>query len=109
MKKLLFFAAIILSMGISSAFTRNTGTHLSGYIDDSMCAGMGKPMHGGDRETCAKKCMKMGAKAVFVSGDKVYKISNQKAVVKYAGKNVVIDGQLDGDTIEVTKVTEVKG
>jgi hypothetical protein len=108
MKKILFSIALFLSMGAAYAFT-GTDTHLSGYIDDSMCAGMGKPMHGGDRETCAKKCMKMGAKAVLVSGGKVYKISNQKDVQKFAGKNVVIDGKLDGDTIEVTKVTEVKG
>ena len=94
-------------MGITYAFAGET--HLTGYIDDSMCAGMGKPMHGTDRATCAKKCMKMGAKAVFVSGGKVYKITNQKEVEKYAGKDVVIDGKLDGDTIEVTKVTEVKG
>lgn len=108
MKKLLFCVVLFLSMGMTYAFA-GSDTHLSGYIDDSMCAGMGKPMHGGNREACAKKCMKMGAKAVFVSGGKVYKISNQKEVVKFAGKNVVIDGKLDGDTIEVTKVTEVKG
>ena|ERR1700743_3151101 len=108
MKKILFSVALFLSMGMAYAFA-GTDAHLTGYIDDSNCAGMGKPMHGGDRVTCAKKCMKMGAKAVLVSGGKVYKISNQKEVVKYAGKDVIIDGKLDGDTIEVTKVTEVKG
>lgn len=108
MKKLLFSLALFLSLGIGYAFA-GPDTHLAGYIDDSMCAGMGKPMHSADRATCAKKCMKMGAKAVLVSGGKVYKISNQKEVVKFAGKNVEIDGKVDGDTIEVTKVTEVKG
>src|ERR1700744_4306929 len=108
MKKLLFSVVLFLSMGMTYAFA-GADSHLSGYIDDSMCAGMGKPMHGGDRESCAKKCMKMGAKAVFVSGGKVYKITNQKEVTKFAGKNVEIDGKLDGDAIEVTKVTEVKG
>ena len=108
MKKILFSLALILSMGITYAFA-GSDTRLTGYIDDSMCAGMGKPMHSTDRATCAKKCMKMGAKAVLVSGGKVYKISNQDAVKKFAGKDVVIDGKLDGDTIEVTKVAEAKG
>lgn len=109
MKKLLLSAALFLSMGMGYAFAGGSDTtHLTGYIDDSMCAGMGKPMHGADRASCAKKCMKMGAKAVFVSDGKVYKIANQKEVVKFAGKDVVIDGKLDGDTIEVTKITEVK-
>ena len=108
MKKLLLSLALFLSLGMGYAFA-GPDTHLTGYIDDSMCAGTGKPLHGTARETCAKKCMKMGAKAVFVSGGKVYKITNQKEVTKFAGKNVQIDGKVDGDTIEVTKVTEVKG
>lgn len=107
MKKLLLSIALFLSMGMGYAFAAQD-SHLTGYIDDSMCAGAGKPMHGSDRVACAKKCIKMGAKAVFVSDGKVYKIANQKEVVKFAGKNVVIDGKVDGDTIEVTKVTEVK-
>ena len=65
MKKLLLSVALFLSMGIAHSFAGGVETHLSGYIDDSMCAGSGKPMHGGDRETCAQKCMKMGAKAVL--------------------------------------------
>jgi len=108
MKKVLIFTAILLSINICFAFTTGSDVHLSGYIDDSMCAGTGKPMHGSDRVTCAQKCMKMGAKAVFVSGDKVYKITNQKAVLKYAGQNVTIDGKLTDDAIEVAKITEDK-
>lgn len=79
MKKILFSVALLLSMGTGYAFAGNDA-HLTGYIDDSMCAGMGKPMHGDDRATCAKKCIKMGAKAVLVSDGKVYKITNQKEV-----------------------------
>ncbi len=108
MKKLLFSVALFLSMGMTSAFA-GTEINLKGYIDDSMCAGTGKPMHGSDRESCAKKCMKMGAKAVLVADGKVYKIANQKEVTKFAGKDVIISGKLDGDTIDVTKVTPAKG
>ena len=31
-----------------------------------------------------------------------------EAVLKYAGKNVTIDGKITNDSIEVTKVTEDK-
>jgi len=60
------------------------------------------------RVSCANKCIKMGAAAVLVVDGKVYKIANQKAVLKYAGKNVVVDGKVTNDSIEVTKVTETK-
>jgi hypothetical protein len=108
MKKYLLFVAIVLSMGTSFASVV-TETHLKGYIDDSMCAGSKTPMcTAATRAKCANKCIKSGAQAVLVVGDKVYKIANQKAVLKYAGKNVSIDGKITDDTIEVTKVTEEK-
>lgn len=80
--------------------------HLKGYIDDSMCAGsntaMGNAM---SREKCVNKCLKGGAKAVLVVGKKVYQISNQKEAVKYAGKDVVVDAKVTGDSIEITKIS----
>jgi hypothetical protein len=109
MKKVLIFAAILLSINICFAFTTGSDVHLSGYIDDSMCAGSKTTMSMGmSRINCVKKCLKSGASAVFVSGDKVYKITNQKAVLKYAGENVTIDGNLTDDTIDVVKITEDK-
>jgi hypothetical protein len=104
MKKYLLVLAVALSMSASFAF-KVDATHLKGYIDDSMCAASKTPMCTPEtRVACAKKCIKGGATAVLVVGDKVYKISNQKA----AGKNVSIDGKITDDTIEVTKVTEEK-
>ncbi len=108
MKKYLLLAALVLSMSASFTFAF-ADEHLKGYIDDSVCAASKTPMCTPEtRVTCAKKCIKGGAAAVFVVGDKVYKIANQKAVLKYAGKNVSIDGKITDDTIEVTKVTEEK-
>jgi hypothetical protein len=60
------------------------------------------------RMACVKKCIKGGATAVLVVGDKVYKIANQKAVMKFAGKNVTVDGTVDNDTVTVTKIAEEK-
>lgn len=106
MKKYLLSAALMLSMGATGAFAADDD-HLKGYIGDSHCNAT--DMGGLDaRIACVKKCMKEGATAVLVVGDKVYKISNQKAVLKYAGKNVSVDGKITNDSIEITKVTEDK-
>jgi hypothetical protein len=108
MKKYLLLGALVLSMSASFAF-RVDDEHLKGYIDDSVCAASKTPMcTAATRANCANKCIKGGATAVLVVGDKVYKITNQKAVLKYAGKNVTVDGKITDDSIEVTKVTEDK-
>jgi hypothetical protein len=108
MKKYLLSFALVLLMGASFS-VKAADEHLKGYIDDSMCAGSKTPMcTPATRANCAAKCIKSGASAVLVVGDKVYKISNQKAVLKYAGKDVSVDGKVTNDTIEITKVTEEK-
>jgi hypothetical protein len=81
----------------------------TGNISDSMC---GKS-HGANGGTMAKdhdctiKCVKGGSQYVFVVGDKIYKLADQKmaALEQHAGHRVEIDGTLKGDTITVTKVT----
>jgi hypothetical protein len=108
MKRNLMLFAVILSVGALFSF-RAADEHLTGYIDDSMCAGSKTPMcTAATRVNCAQKCIKGGAQAVLVVGDKIYKIANQKAVVKYAGKNVTVDGAVDNGTVTVTKITEDK-
>lgn len=109
MKNLLLSLAIALTVGMGMAVTRTGAQHMKGYIDDSMCASTKTPMCTPEtRVKCATKCIANGAAAVFVSGDKVYKISNQKDVLDYAGKNVELDASVNNDTIEVTKISEAK-
>ena len=108
MKKYLLSAGVAIALCASLAFKADDG-HLKGYIDDSHCASSKTPMcTAATRVNCAQKCIKGGVEAVLVVGDKVYKIANQKKVLKYAGKNVTVDGKVTDDTIEVTKVTEDK-
>lgn len=108
MKKYLFSAALVLAMAASFAF-KPTDEHLKGYISDSHCVANKTDMGSlSDRIQCVNKCIKGGAEAVLVVGDKVYKIANQKAVLKYAGKDVIVDGNVTGDSIEVTKITKEK-
>ena len=110
MKNLLLSFAIVLTVGLGMAFTHHSDTeHLKGYIGDSHCSMDKKDMGAeADRIKCVRKCMAGGAEAVLVSGDKVYKISNRKAVKKYAGKDVEVDANVNNDTIEVTKITAAK-
>lgn len=108
MKKYLLSAALVLFLGASFAF-KSDEVHLKGVIEDSTCAASKSQMMAGDsRVACVKKCLKSGASAVLVVGEKIYKIANQKAVLKYAGENVAVDGTITGDTIQVTKIAEEK-
>ena len=107
MRKYLLTAAIALMTCLAFAFT--SSEHLTGYIDDSMCAASAKPVcTPATRAACAAKCIKNGSKAVLVSGGKVYQIANQKSVMKFLGKNVAVDGNVTGSSIEITNVTETK-
>ncbi len=74
----------------------------TGYVVDKNCASK-KEMLG--NESCAQRCIKNGAKAVFVTEDgKIYNIPDQEKVVPVAGKKVTISGKMDGDTITVESV-----
>ena len=109
MKNLVLSFAIVLTVGIGMAFTRTDTQHLKGYISDSHCAESKSDMGAkADRIKCVNKCIAGGAEAVLVSGEKVYKISNQKAVKDYAGKDVEVDANVNNDTIEVTKIEDAK-
>lgn len=75
---------------------------LSGFLMDEKCSST-PAMRG--NSACAVRCIKGGSPAVLVTDDgKVYKISNQAKVTEYAGKKVVLTGDLNGDTIDVSKV-----
>ena len=89
----------------SSAAAQQTWT---GQIGDSMCGAKHKPMGTmkmADRE-CTEMCVKAGAKYVFIMGDKVFQIADQKdkALATHAGHTVLLTGELKGDTITVSKI-----
>jgi len=108
MKKFLLSSAIILFVAALSSF-RVDAVHLKGVIEDSTCANAKTQMSPlNDRIACVKKCLKMGAKAVLVVDDKIYQITNQKVAVPYAGKDVVVDGTLTNDSINISKIADAK-
>jgi Protein of unknown function (DUF5818) len=79
----------------------------TGYIADSKCGA--KAAHEGARE-CTIKCVKEGAKYVFVNDadKKIYSIADQDKVADHAGHHVTVTGSLEGDTMKVTSVEMAK-
>jgi hypothetical protein len=82
-----------------------------GRISDSMCGAKHKPAaeHGTSNASareCTLACVKNGAQYVFVSQGKVYKIANQDftGLQEHAGKIVQLEGELTGDTIQVSSI-----
>jgi len=89
---------------------------MTGMISDSMCGAshakmmaMHKDAKMTDRD-CTLACVKGGGKYVFVSDGKVYQIANQDlaALQKDAGESVKLTGDVNADTIKVSKVAMAK-
>ncbi len=91
--------ALTVTAGLASSVM---AAEFKGYIIDQQCAS--KPAMRGDVD-CANKCIKAGSPAVLVTDDgKIYKIADQAKVVPLAGKQVTINGTLQGETIKVASV-----
>jgi hypothetical protein len=81
-----------------------------GEISDSKC-GMHHPK-GADPHQCTLKCVKAGAKFVFVYRGKVYEIENQDApgLEEFAGQRVRLigDRSKDGKSFKVDRLVALK-
>lgn len=93
MKKIIATTGLYLSFFAVGAFAQT----MNGAIGDEHCGA--KHVNAKDSDmACVKKCMDGGAAAVFIVGDKVYKIDNLDAV---KGHEVTIDGKVTGDTVHI--------
>jgi hypothetical protein len=99
MKKTFATAGLFLSFFAVGAFAESwTGT-----VSDEHCGA--KHVAASDKDqACAQKCATGGAAAVFVAGDKVFKIDNQDAVKEHMGHKVTITGKMTGDSIHIDNV-----
>jgi hypothetical protein len=108
MRTMLAFTAAILFVAAPVIGADRTW---NGTISDNMCGAKhpggehdGKKMTDAD---CTKACVDgHGAKYVFVSGGKTYKIENQNfaGLKDHAGEKVALSGEMKGDTITVSKI-----
>ena len=105
--------AVVVSLSLGSALRAQDKTPAeqkwTGNISDSMC-GKSHGANGGTMQKdhdCTLKCVKGGSTYVFVVGDKIYKLADQKmaALEQHAGHRVEITGTIKNDTITVSKVT----
>jgi hypothetical protein len=86
----------------------------TGVISDSNCNGKhAADEHGGKKTTdadCTIACVKKGAKYVFVSDGKIFKLANQssKQIAAHAGQRVELTGTMSGDTITAKTMKATK-
>src|ERR1019366_7576443 len=77
---------------------------ITGTITDAMC-GKNHMMQGESAAQCTRECVKKGSAFALISGDKVYTLKGDKAqFVKFAGANVVIEGETSGTTVTVKSI-----
>lgn len=77
---------------------------ITGTITDAMC-GKKHMMQGESAAQCTRECVKKGAAFALISGDKAYTLKGDKAQFdKFAGANVVIEGETSGTTVTVKSI-----
>ena len=89
----------LVAMGLGASLMAED---FKGVVMDDKCSGISGMK---SNVECIQKCIKGGSPAVLVTADgKVYKIANQDKILASAGKNVTVDGKLEGDTITIASV-----
>jgi len=75
----------------------------TGWISDSKCGVKGANDKAGE---CTTKCVKEGAKYVFVNDadKKVYVVDAQEKVADHAGHHVKVTGAVEGDTLKLSTI-----
>jgi len=109
MKKAMTVLAAALFLSVTAVAADKTW---NGTISDNMCNAKhaSGDEHGAKKMSesdCVKACVDgHGAKYVFMTGGKSYKIENQDfADLKaHAGHKVALTGEMKGDTITVSKI-----
>jgi hypothetical protein len=109
MKKAIILVTAALFMAAPALFAADKTWN--GTISDNMC-GAKHPggEHDGKKMTeadCTKACVDgHGAKYVFLSGGKTYKIANQdfSGLKDHAGHKVALSGEMKGDSVTVSKI-----
>src|SRR5712664_5015851 len=100
--KIRFASILIVALFVSTLAIAGDGSW-TGYITDSKCGA--KAAHEGAAE-CTVKCVKEGAKYVFVndSDKKVFAIDDQEKVAAHAGHHVTVKGSVEADNLKLTSI-----
>lgn len=98
------FLMVIAIAIFATALTATAGdASWTGYIADSKC---GAGAANDNARECTLKCVKAGAKYVFVNDadKKIYVIDDQSKVAEHAGHHVTVKGTADGDMLKLTSI-----
>ncbi len=97
MKRILLVTCLISTAAMAEKVT--------GTVSDEKCAAKHMAATAKDK-SCVETCVKGGAAAVIVSGDKVYKLAadSQDKVKNHLGEKVTVNGKVEGDTITIDTV-----
>src|SRR5215831_16839960 len=81
---------------------------IAGVITDTLC-GPQHNMKGHSDADCAKMCVKGSGQYALFDGQRVLKLSDQKAPAKFAAQRVKVTGIVDekANTIKVTSIEAV--
>ena len=100
-----FILVGLLFAGLSGFAAEQT---LKGVVSDSMC-GRKHMMPGKSDAECIRQCIKAKSKYALVSGDKIYTLQLPLAQgEELAGKQVQVTGDVEGTTVNVTKISASK-
>ncbi len=101
LKRVLLVCALTVVPAVMQA---QSSQKISGTVTDAMC-GKKHMMEGVSAAKCTRECVKQGANYALVSGDKVYTLKGDKGQIdKFAGENVVVEGETSGDTVTVKSI-----
>jgi hypothetical protein len=97
------FASVMAATLFAAALTMAADGTWTGYISDSNCGAKGA---NDKARECTIKCVKGGAKYVFVNDadKKVYVVDAQDKVADHAGHHVTVKGTVDGDTLKLESI-----
>lgn len=106
MKKLTFGCFLTVSVFSFAA----AAEQMTGYISDAHCGAKHSSPSAANTKCVKDMCINGGADPVLVVDNKVVKFDDdsKKKAVAFAGKNVTIDGTMDGDALKVNSIDEAK-
>ena len=97
------FAAVMAATLFAAVLTMAADGTWTGYISDSNCGAKGA---NNNARECTIKCVKGGAKYVFVNDEdkKVYVVDAQDRVAEHAGHHVIVKGTVEGGTLKLESI-----
>jgi Protein of unknown function (DUF5818) len=97
------FATVLAAALFAAVVTMAADGTWTGYISDSNCGAKGA---NDKARECTIKCVKDGAKYVFVNDadKKVYVVDAQDKVADHAGHHVTVKGTVEGGTLKLESI-----